>query len=173
MKINYTLTEEDYLNFSLYHAKNSTATRNSLRKQRLIFPLLFLIVSYFFAWLFKQPFLGVPLVIFSIVSILWLIFYPKYFYNFVIRHARNMLNEAGDNGLLGEHQMTFSEKSIVDSTSKGKTKMEWTNIKKLEENDDYFYIYSSPVIAYILPKKAVSGIDETRNFINSHIKEPS
>ena len=55
MKIKYNLTEEDYLSFSLYHAKHSEATRKSLRTQLLIFPMLFLIIAFLYTWIFKQP----------------------------------------------------------------------------------------------------------------------
>ncbi|MBB6447859.1 hypothetical protein HNR53_004570 [Bacillus benzoevorans] len=30
MEINYNLSEEDYLNFNMFHAKNSTAVRRAL-----------------------------------------------------------------------------------------------------------------------------------------------
>ncbi len=80
-----------------------------------------------------------------------------------------MLDEAGDVGLLGDHQMNFSEKGIVDSTSSGKTYMEWSTIKNLEENENYFYVYSSPTTAYILPKRAVTSVEKTRDYIQSRI----
>nr|WP_281357900.1 YcxB family protein [Sporosarcina jiandibaonis] len=65
--------------------------------------------------------------------------------------------------------MNFSEKGIVDSTSSGKTYMEWSTIKNLEENENYFYVYSSPTTAYILPKRAVTSVEKTRDYIQSRI----
>ncbi len=170
MKIKYNLTEEDYLSFSLYHAKHSEATRKSLRTQLLIFPMLFLIIAFLYTWIFKQPVLW-PLIIFAVLSLLWIVLYPKYFYNFVRRYAKNMLQEAGNNGLLGDHVMTFSEKGIVDSTSSGKTNRDWADIINLKENDDYLYIYSSKTTAYIVPKRALTSVEKTRDYIQTHLIE--
>ncbi|MBP1913882.1 hypothetical protein [Lederbergia galactosidilytica] len=45
MEINYGLTEEDYLNFNLFHAKNSNTVKRALNIQRFLFPLLLIVIS--------------------------------------------------------------------------------------------------------------------------------
>ena len=46
MGINYNLTEEDYLNFNMFHVKNSKAVKRTLNMQRFITPIIFIVLSY-------------------------------------------------------------------------------------------------------------------------------
>ena len=52
MNINYNLTEEDYLNFNMFHVKNSKAVKRALNMQRFITPIIFivLILCTFKSW---------------------------------------------------------------------------------------------------------------------------
>lgn len=169
MEINYNLTEEDFINFNLYHIKNSKTAIRSLQLQRMIGPLIFLISSYVFSKIGDVPFIGL-FITFSIISILWFIFYPKYFYNHIIRHVKKMIKEGKNDGLLGEHRMMISEEGIVDSTTNGETKVNWSGIKELKEDGNYLYLYNSSVSAYILPKRELRNVDDMRSLFKSKIK---
>ena len=52
MEINYNLTEEDYLNFNMFHVKNSKAVKRTLNMQRFITAdnLYCLILCTFKSW---------------------------------------------------------------------------------------------------------------------------
>ncbi|GIN73916.1 hypothetical protein J14TS2_43910 [Bacillus sp. J14TS2] len=170
MEITYNLTEEEYLRFNLFHVKNSNSVKRALNIQRFLIPVLFIVCSYFFSkttdmslfWLFI-PFL--------LISILWVIFYPKYFYRFVIRNTKKLIREGKNEGLLGEHRMTLSEEGIVDTTPNKETKVTWSGIQSLKEDEQAIYLYNSSVSAYILPKKDLHNVEETKAFIQSKIKD--
>lgn len=168
MEIKYHLTEEDYINFNMFHIKNSKTAMRSLTIQRFIGPIIFIISSYVFSKIGDVPFLGL-FITFLILSILWVIFYPKYFYSHVIRHVKKMIKEGKNDGLLGEHHMMMTEDGIVDSTTNGETKVNWSGIQQIKENDDYFYLYNSSVSAYILPKRELHNLDEISSFLKSKI----
>ena len=168
MEIKYHLTEEDYINFNMFHIKNSKTAMRSLTIQRFIGPIIFIISSYVFSKIGDVSFLGL-FITFLILSILWVLFYPKYFYNHVIRHVKKMIKEGKNDGLLGEHHMVMTEDGIVDSTANGETKVNWSGIQQAKENDDYFYLYNSSVSAYILPKRELHNLDEISSFLKSKI----
>lgn len=170
MKINYELTEEDYLNFNLFHAKNSKATRKALNAQRFLSPLIFLTMAFIFSGVGNIPLLY-PVIIFSLISILWIVFYPKYFYSHILRHTKKMLEEGKNDGLFGKGTMILSDEGIVDSTFNGETKVNWAGIKKIEEDNDYFFIYNSAVAAYILPKGMLTNVEEVRNYVTEKISK--
>ena len=73
MEIKYNLTEEDYLNFNLFHVKNSNTVKRALNIQRFLFPVLFIVISYLFSKMTEISFLGV-FIPFLLISILWVIF---------------------------------------------------------------------------------------------------
>lgn len=166
MEFKYNLSEEDYIHFNLFHLKNSKAASRSLTIQRWSGPILF-IVLYTIG---DQTSLGLSLTI--LLSILWLFFYPKYFYNYTIRHVKKMIKEGKNANLLGEHKMTLTEEGIIDTTTNGETKVNWSGIETYKEDNDYFYLYNSSVSAYILPKRDIQN-EEISHFFTSKISKKS
>lgn len=169
MEIKFNLTEEDYLKFTMFHIKNSKTHNRALKTQRLMTPLLLIIMSYLFS-LFDTTYFKVLLIISLVVSVLWILFYPKYFYSYIIRNTKKMLKEGKNDGLIGEHQWIMSEEGLADKTSNGESKVNWSGIKSLQEDKDYFYLYNSAISAYVLPKRATKNVEDVRKYLLSHIK---
>ena len=168
MEIYYNLTEEDYINFNLYHIKNSKAGKRALALQRFLTPFFFIIISYVYSVISDMPFL--PLFItFLVTSVLWVIFYPKYFYSHIARNVKKMIKEGKNDGLLGNHQLKLTEEALVDTSSNKETKVTWSGITSFTEDDGYFFLYNSSVSAYILPKREIDHIDELRTYIQTNL----
>lgn len=166
IEIYYNLTEEDYINFNLYHIKNSETGKRALALQRFLTPLFFIIISYIYSLISEMPFL--PLFItFLVTSILWVIFYPKYFYGLIVRNAKKMIKEGKNDGLLGNHQLKLTEEGLVDTSLNKETKVTWPGITSIRENDGYFFLYNSSVSAYILPKRELNHVDKVGQYIKS------
>lgn len=87
MEIKYNLTEDDYINFNMFHIKNSKSAMRSLKGQRFAVPIIYIILPFVFPNALDSTFIF-TLVAFLIVSILWVIFYPKYFYKSVNRRLK-------------------------------------------------------------------------------------
>ncbi|PAE37875.1 YcxB family protein [Bacillus sp. 7884-1] len=168
MVINYHLTEEDYLKFNMFHINNSESANKSLKTQRFATPFVYIIFAYIFANLADIPFLY-ALIPFLIVGILWVIFYPKYFQTRILSQTKKMIREGKNEGLLGEHTMTLSEDGIVDSNPNGETKVNWTGIIKLKEDDSNIYLYNSSVSAYIIPKRELKDLEGLKNYMTSKL----
>ncbi|WP_100330417.1 YcxB family protein [Bacillus xiapuensis] len=170
MEIKYNLTEQDYLNFNMFHVKNSKAVKRTLNMQRFLTPILFVIASFVLSKVGSMYFLGL-FIAFLVVSILWIIFYPKYFYSYVIRNTKKMIKEGRNDGLLGEHHMILSEEGIIDSTSKSETKASWSGIQTLSEDKHNIYLYNSSVSAYILPKRELDDAEEIKTYLKSKVQK--
>lgn len=169
MEIVYTLTEENYLNFNLYHTSHSKTIKKSLMIQRLMGPVLFIIFSFVFPIVANLPFLGL-FITFLVLSILWYTYYPKYFYNLIMRQVKKAINEGNNDGLLGKHRMTLTEDRLIDVTDTGKTEVLWSGMKELKEDDDNLYLYNSAMSAYILPKKDIHEFDKIKLFLQNKIQ---
>lgn len=164
MEINYRLTEEDYLNFNLYHVKNSKTAMRSLTIQRYMFPIFCIAGAYLFSRFGDVPFLWmfIPLLVFGLIGF---VFYPKYFYSHVARATKKMIKEGKNEGLLGNHTMLLTDEGIVDKNPTGETKVDWAGINKIKESGDSFYLYNSAVSAYILPKRELANVAEVKNYL--------
>lgn len=169
MEINYHLTEEDYLNFNMYHVKNSKTAMKSLNLQRILGSIFFIVFAYLFTIIAETENSGL-LIVFIIVGVLWFIFYPKYFYAHVKRQTKKMIQEGKNGGLLGEHHLVMNKAGILETTSSGETKVSWAGLKKFAEDEDNFYLYNSGFSALILPKRDVTNEQEVRTYIQSKLK---
>lgn len=165
MEIDYILSEEDYLHFNLFHIKNSRTTARALTIQRWIGPVIFVVFSFVFANLDKDLPFPLILIIFLIVSVLWYFLYPKYFFHYVKRQAKKMINEGKNSGLLGRHRMTLTVEGIIDATATGETKVRWSGIQEFKEDTEYLYLYNSSVSAYILPKRDLLDRNKVKKFV--------
>ncbi len=168
MEINYKLTEEDYLKFNLFHIKNSKTAIKALNMQRYLPPICFIIAAFISTTVMNAS-LPVMLIIFLTISILWIIFYPKYFYNYVIRNTKKMLREGTSDGLLGEHHLIMTEEGIEDSTTYGDSRVRWSGFINFEEDSYNFYLYNSSVSAYVIPKREIRNVEGMKDYLNSHI----
>ena len=65
--------------------------------------------------------------------------------------------------------MILSEDGIVDSNSNGETKVNWSGIIKLQEDESNLYIYNSAVSAYIIPKRELNVVEDVREYIKSNL----
>ena len=170
MEIKYNLTEDDYINFNMFHIRNSKSAMRSLKIQRFAVPIIYIILPFVFPNALDSTFIF-TLITFFIVSILWVVFYPKYFYKSVNRRLKKMIKEGKNEGLIGEHKLITTVEGITDTTSYGETKVNWSGIKSLKEDSDYLYIYNSSVSAYILPKRDLKDVEQIRDYLNSRIPE--
>ncbi|WP_027409753.1 YcxB family protein [Anoxybacteroides tepidamans] len=170
MEIRYRLTEEDYINFNLFHVRNSKAAQRTLNMQRFVTPIIFPLLAYVFSKIGNLSLLGL-LTTFFIMGLLWIVFYPNYFYRVVARNAKRMIRDGNNEGLVGEHHLVMTEEGVVDSTSCGETKVSWSGIKDFKESEGYFYLYNSAVSACIIPKRDVEDVEETRTYIQSQLAQ--
>jgi hypothetical protein len=168
MDLKYNLTEEDYINFNLFHMKNSPTIMKSVRNQRIFTPVFYLLFSVVFSYMMDIPFL-VSFIPFLILSILWVLFYPKYLFGRAVRHTKRLIKEGRNESLLGEHHMVMNDEGIVDSNAKGVTKVAWSGINDLKENDQYIFLYNSAVSGYILPKREFKNVEEIRIYLKTKI----
>lgn len=168
MEIKYILTEEDYIQFNLFHIKNSKTAMTALKFQRLLIPILYIIVGFVLAKVSDGP-LSLWLSIFLLLGIAWFFFYPKYFYRSVMRRVQKMLKEGKNEGLLGEHCLVLSKEGIHDTTMSGETSAKWPSIQTFAEDEQNLYLYNTSLSAYIIPKREIQNLDEFHKYVNKLI----
>ncbi|MGG1678274.1 YcxB family protein [Neobacillus sp. NRS-1170] len=169
MEIRYHLTEEDYLNFNMFHVKNSKAAMHSLNIQRYLLPVIFIIAAYLASTYGDLPFVE-AFVIYFITAVLWILFYPKFFFRHVKRMTMKMMKEGKNEGMLGDHVLRMTDEGIVDSSANGETRVNWAGIVEMKEDQNYIYLYNSGVSACILPKRDLNDVAGVRNYLAGKIK---
>lgn len=154
MKFSYEINMEDYIEFNLHHLKQSKMVQKSLTGQRIGVSIFFLILPFLISSIFNQPLISY-LITFSVASILWFMYYPKYFYKSTKNKMIKHLSENNDQSLFGEHSLEIDENGIKEITQTSELDLKWDKIVEIKEAKNYFYFYFSSVQAIILPIGAI------------------
>ena len=69
-------------------------------------------------------------------------------------------------GFFCEHIVSISPEWLSERTTVNDTKMAWTTIQSIEEDENYFYLFTSKSVAHIVPKRAFSSPHEAQAFLS-------
>lgn len=165
MKIDFQLTEQDYIDFNVYHMENSKTIKKSVFIQRYIISLIFLIAPFVFYNFADIPF-SISMAIFGIIYVIWIAFYPQYLKKSVAKRISKMLEEGNNSDFLGSHSISLTEEGLEESSRLGETKKSWSAIERIDITEAHIFIYASAVSAYIIPTRAFENMKQIDEFID-------
>ena len=168
MKIEYELEMEDWLAFQNHYYIKSKRYRKALIIRILLIPYIaaiYLFVRSLNGNLFMEEY-----IFWGVVCLVWIIFSPKYLKYRIKKYFRKLLNEGDNSSILTNHELTFSDTGISEVSRDSQSTTSWNAIKKLEENDKYFFLYNSAITAIVIPKHKINAdLDELRNLFREKI----
>lgn len=168
MELNYKITEQDYIDFNVFHAKNSKAVKKQVTTQRILVPIMYIVLSILAAVFLDMPFL-VIFIPFLLVGILWYLYYPAYFYRLVKRNSTKMMREGKNDAVIGLHKMIFTNEGLREISPRGEMTVSWSGIEELVEGETGFYLYNSGMSALIIPKKELSNSRQVSEFLKGKL----
>ena len=157
MKIEYTLQEEDFLEYQLY----TTSKSESIAKKRLLskfaVPVLYLLVGVFFYFYDNNQ---NAILICICLAALWILIYPFYskyryrhsYLNHIKKRYTDRLNHV-DSLKLGDHNYFY----IEEQGKEGKIKT--SDVDKLIELNNHFFLQMKKGGAIIIPKNYVLNVE--------------
>lgn len=153
MSLNFTLETKDYIAFNLYHTYHSPSLKKMMLAQKFIPLLVFVIAPVMAIKVTQQP----PVywgVVFGLVSIIWLIRFPKYFERNLTKRLAKMIGEGKNQGLFDPKSMVINEEGIHLESLSENSHTRWQAIEKMVIDKDHIYLYNSAISAFIIPKSA-------------------
>ena len=60
-------------------------------------------------------------------------------------------------GQLGRHMVALYDDAVVETTATGEMRTTWAGVDRVEQDDNYIFIYTSAASAHVIPKRAFSG----------------
>ena len=163
MRIKYNLTEDDYINFNMYHLKNSDTLKKSIMINRYVTPLIFLIIPFVLRKISNIPF-WYWAVVFVITYILWVVLYEKNLYKINKKRILKMLKENSNEGLVGEKILDIDGEYIKSKSYARESTIHIKAIKNIKEDDNYIFIYINSIEAIIIPLSVFKNKEEKDNF---------
>lgn len=164
MEIEFELVEEDYINFNIDHSKKSPALKKNIFGQRILGPIVFLLFPFII-----RIYTDIPMwywfAIFGLFSVVWFVFYPKYFKWEMTRRVKKMLKEGNNDNIYIKRMIILSDKGILEKSDLGESNISWDKVGKVEETEENIYIYISSMSAHIIPKRVFKDKNEEQVFI--------
>ncbi len=161
MKIEYVLTEDDFLTHQLYSASQSPQVRRKRRRSQLILPVLYLLFAAVLGWEQRYEFAAVILGI----ALIWYFLYPVYTRYAYRRHYRSYIrqNYGRNNGkmltlMLEREQFTASQEGLSN-------RIETTQLERIDEIPQALYVRLKTGPSFIFPKHRIAEIEALISFL--------
>ena len=156
MEVEYELTRDDLFAFQWRAAYTSPAAR---RRRRKVYGYWFLALLLFAivpaigpdGFVLSRVAFTFLLIAFPVVAALqWLL------ERGLLRHAILQLvrKEKPERGNLGRHHVALSESGVHERTAVGESRTSWSGLDRVERDPHYIFVYTSPVAAHVIPRRA-------------------
>jgi hypothetical protein len=155
MRIEYSLDENDYLAHQLFIASKSERIRKKRRRNRLLFPLVYLVFGILFYFLGNIP-LSVSLLI---VTIVWFFLYPFWEKDHYVKHYTGFIKENYKENINRPVTIEFTGDTIMAKDSSSESKISTSEVQEIHEVSTTIYMRLKGGHSIILPKKKITDVD--------------
>jgi|GEM_PF-630787 len=167
----YQISEQDYLDYNLYHMDNAPEMKNRLLLYRLLVPV------FFIAWIIvtynpEQNFL-VKIIFFTAVSVIWWFAIKPILVSSVKKQIQKLVKK-GNFSTAHVGTLRF-DADMIHVEGGGKTyTVEYAKVERVAVGPSAVYIYVNGALTCILPFSAFASEgerDEVLQFVNNKITE--
>ena len=163
MTLTYSLSEPDFYTFQLFTASKSKRIKNQIIKNWIIISLCFLTLSYTFYDLkmfsLTYYFLG--------CSVVGLIFYPFYLKWRYKKHYKKHVTETYSNRFGEVVNLEITDSHFESSTDSSESKISLTELEKITETENYYFIKLKSAATFIIPKIQLKNLTEVNTFLQN------
>lgn len=162
MEINFRVTENDYIQYNLYHYANSPATKLILMFSRLCVPIVLIIAALIIikhhtllSWL--------PVLI---ISVAWFFWRPVLFRRTIAKNVKKLMHEGRCCEFIGDFTVTINENALLHARQGQITETAYNRIEHIVQDNERIYLYLGSLTAIIIPKTAFKDASEQEAFLN-------
>lgn len=103
---------------------------------------------------------------FIVMCLLWLIGYPSYYRWTIKRNARRIYSQSESKSVLGAHTIAIGPEGVSERTAVGESRIAWSGIERIEDDDEYLFLYIGPLVAHVIPKRAFKTAEDANAFLH-------
>lgn len=162
MKLNYQLTEDDYLAFQLYTSSHSPLHKKRRFRSKIIVPVAYLGFGLY-SYLTKDSFS--TLIIFATLALAWFLAYPYYMRWAYKRHFKRNIAENYGNRVYSDIQVEFLPDSITSQDKSGSSAIKTDQLTELVETAEHYFVKLITGESFIIPKTAVEDAQRFKETI--------
>ncbi len=169
MELKITISEQDYLQYNIYHAEHAPNYRGTIIALSLLVPFLCLLGTYFMLPVASPVMWGLAAVT---ASVIWALTTPRRYRKMIRKQVRKrMLN---NNEFVGQFQLTATDDCLLYEGNGEKSEISYTRVVKVvqdkqetkQESKQYIYIFLGSVSALIIPLTSFLDDAQRLAFLN-------
>ncbi|PHS05155.1 MAG: hypothetical protein COA88_12750 [Kordia sp.] len=158
MEIEYKIEENDFLDFQLFTASKSERIMKKKKNGWLLITIGSLIFGIYF---YLQNNYSMT-IYFGLSTVIWGLFYPKYFNWRHKKHYAKYVKE-NYNKRFGEvEKLKITEEYIYSEDKIGEGKIKLKEIDEVSETQKHFILKISTGMSLIIPKREIENVDLLR-----------
>lgn len=164
MKIEYTLTHDDYVHYNIYYYQNAPSLRYTRLLWQYVFPLFIALPC---AAIFRGAgyprgmWLAVGCALYALFACAW----PWFQRRSIRRIARRMLkNSAQAADVTGRFSLELTATGLREEGNGRATEIAYAGIERIAHDRDRRYIFTGAVTAHIVPQSAYADAAEEARF---------
>ncbi|SEK07811.1 YcxB family protein [Achromobacter sp. NFACC18-2] len=177
------LTADDYADFAAYVYKRPELRRRRYRSHlRFAILMIVALLAYLMwqTWDGKGPNWGLLLPVYfqglavglGILALLALSY--EYLLPGLVRmNTRRMLARQPDTLYLGRHELDFGPEGVTDTTATASGRMDWTDVRRVEETPEHLYVILGTLQGVIIPKRGqdAATLQAVRAQLRAHVAD--
>ena len=159
------LTEEDYIDFNIFHMSRSAYGKKHQRLLRGMIAVIFVaaaIVNFLAEGI--SPVTVAYAVLLGGLGLMMTVFNGK-FSGFTMKMVINNMKKSGKLAFSPESRMEFSDAGIVEITPEGRLEKRWESMERLcIREGKVWYLYMNNTAAFILPVEQIAAQTDPAEF---------
>lgn len=160
------LTDQDYLDYNIFHMLKSPYGKKIVTRMRLYVALL--VGAAVFFMLLREGYLASAVygvAVYIVIFVLLQLFLPKS-YVWVLKSQMKDLKKKGKMGYSPVADMAFLDESFVETTPDNRTEQKYSSVERVSVvTGKCVYLHTNSVAAYILPQACFDSGEQYEKFL--------
>jgi len=166
-KLDINLTEDDYLEYNLFHAMQSNTGKKQIRKSRIFLAVVTVILIAIVFLILGCTFFSIT---YAILLGLFMGLYILFLVNVVKRNIKSQIKKLKKTGKLpfdAVSRLEFHEDKIIEITDSKRIEQGYEVLERIcIVGDRFVYLYYSSIGAFILPVPQIKNQIDQDDFLN-------
>ena len=163
MEVEYKIETKDVTAFYRRHFESTPSMQRSYRMGYVWLTVLALVFgTVTSAW---QHWLSLTFWLVFLITC-FIAYRPLVYWD--INRSGQKLQKAGRNkGIWGEHKISLQENELIETSAAGESRTLWAAVERLEQNEEYIFIYTSSIAAHVIPKHSFEDKQQAERFYST------
>ncbi len=166
ISLNYKLDKDDHLAYQLFVASKSERIIKKRKRATYRLPVIYLVLAGILLYAGRID----AGLIFIMIALLWIIFYPIYERYRYVKHYKGHVADILSKQIDNEAHVELDIAEIKTKDESGEATMKIEKISEINETGTHFFIRFDPAMGLVLPKDKIANVDEIKDWIKT-VKE--